>query len=83
MNLRFHRLAVAEIDHEVEYYEARQPGLGVELEAEIDTVFAIIVTGELPGWRAGSMSLYPQRASMRAIETTRSVVQAATAPSGA
>ena len=36
MNLRIHRLAVAEIDHEVDYYESRQPGLGTELENEID-----------------------------------------------
>ncbi len=42
MNLRVHRLAVAEIDHEVDYYEARQPGLGAELEDEIDAAFAMI-----------------------------------------
>lgn len=28
MILRIHRLAVAEIDHEVDYYEAHQAGLG-------------------------------------------------------
>ena len=42
MNVRFHRLAVAEIDHEVDYYEARQTGLGEELEDEIDTVLSMI-----------------------------------------
>lgn len=31
MNLRLHRLAVSEIDHEVDYYESRQTGLGAEL----------------------------------------------------
>ena len=36
VNLRFHRLAVAEIDREVDYYESHQVGLGVELEDEID-----------------------------------------------
>ena len=36
MNLRIQRLAVAEIDHEVDYYESRQAGLGAELEDEID-----------------------------------------------
>jgi hypothetical protein len=28
MSFRLHRLAVAEIDHEVDYYESRQTGLG-------------------------------------------------------
>jgi plasmid stabilization system protein ParE len=42
MNLRIHRLAIAEIDHEVDYYESRQAGLGAELEDEIDAVFALI-----------------------------------------
>ena len=36
MNLRIHRLAVAEIDREVDYYESRQVGLGMEPEDEID-----------------------------------------------
>ena len=36
MNLRVHRLAVAEIDYEVDYYESKQAGLGDELEDEID-----------------------------------------------
>ena len=43
MELRIHRLAVAEIDHEVDYYESRQPGLGDELEDEIDAVVAMIL----------------------------------------
>jgi toxin ParE1/3/4 len=43
MRLRIHRLAVAEIDHEVDYYESRQVGLGGELEDEIDVVLAMIV----------------------------------------
>jgi plasmid stabilization system protein ParE len=43
MKLRIHRLAVAEIDHEVDYYESRQPGLGSELENEIDAAFELIV----------------------------------------
>jgi plasmid stabilization system protein ParE len=43
MRLRLHRLAVAEIDHEVDYYEAREPGLGAELEDEIDAVLALIL----------------------------------------
>jgi hypothetical protein len=30
MNLRLHRLAVAESDHEVDYYESRVTGLGTE-----------------------------------------------------
>ena len=42
MNIRFHRLAVAEIDHEVDYYESRQTGLGTELENEIDTLLDLI-----------------------------------------
>jgi plasmid stabilization system protein ParE len=43
MNLRIHRLAVAEIDHEVDYYETRQVGLGAELEDEIDGVIEVIL----------------------------------------
>jgi hypothetical protein len=42
MNIRFHRLAIAEIDHEVDYYESRQIGLGEELEDEIDAVLTMI-----------------------------------------
>ncbi len=43
MNLRIHRLAVAEIDREVDYYQSRQVGLGTELEDEIDAAFSLIV----------------------------------------
>lgn len=43
MNLRIHRLAIAEIDHEVDYYESRQSGLGAELEDELDAVFELIL----------------------------------------
>jgi hypothetical protein len=43
MNLRIHRLAVAEIDHEVDFYESRQVGLGAELEDEIDAVLTLIL----------------------------------------
>ena len=46
MNIRFHRLAMIEIGHEVDYYESKHVGLGVELEAEIDTVVTMIT--ELP-----------------------------------
>jgi toxin ParE1/3/4 len=42
MNVRLHRLAVAEIDREVDYYESRQAGLGEELEVEIDTALAML-----------------------------------------
>jgi len=42
MNVRLHRLAVAEIDHEVDYYESRQRGLGQVLEDEIDDVLVMI-----------------------------------------
>jgi hypothetical protein len=42
MNVRFHRLAVAEIDHEVEYYESRQVGLGEVLQDEIDAVLSVV-----------------------------------------
>lgn len=41
--LRIHRLAVAEIEREVDYYESHQPGLGIELEDEIDATFSLIV----------------------------------------
>ena len=43
MKLRIHRLAVAEIDHEVDYYESQQVGLGAELEDELETAFELIV----------------------------------------
>ena len=53
MNLRIHRLAVAEIDHEVDYYESRQAGLGTELESEIDAAFSLILQfpEAAPQWR--------------------------------
>lgn len=53
MTLQIHRLAVTEIDHEVDYYEARQAGLGSELEDEIDAVFALILRfpKAAPQWR--------------------------------
>jgi hypothetical protein len=47
MKLRIHRLAVAEIDHEVHYYESRQEGLGNELEDERDALFEMMVTTAL------------------------------------
>jgi hypothetical protein len=43
LRLRIHRLALAEIDHEVDYYESRSAGLGAELEDEIDAVFETIL----------------------------------------
>ena len=42
MSLRLHRLAVEEIDHEVDYYESRYAGLGDELEDEIDAALDTI-----------------------------------------
>lgn len=42
MNLRLHRLAVDEIDREVDRYEAIQVGLGVALEDEIDAALDLI-----------------------------------------
>ena len=52
MNLRIHRLAVAEIDHEVDYYESCSAGLGAELE-EIDAVLETILQfpHAAPQWR--------------------------------
>jgi toxin ParE1/3/4 len=43
LKLRLHRLAVAEIDHEVDYYESCSAGLGAELEDEIDAVIETIL----------------------------------------
>ena len=43
MKLRIHRLAVEEIDHEVDYYESCSAGLGSELEEEIDAVLETIL----------------------------------------
>jgi toxin ParE1/3/4 len=53
MNFRLHRLAVAEIDHEVDYYESRQSGLGAELEDELDRAFSMILRFPLAAaqWR--------------------------------
>jgi toxin ParE1/3/4 len=53
LKLRIHRLAVAEIDHEVDYYESRSAGLGVELEDEIDAVIETILQfpRAAPHWR--------------------------------
>jgi len=53
MNLRIHRLAVAEIDHEVDYYESQQAGLGSELEDEIDVALSLILRfpEAAPQWR--------------------------------
>ena len=42
MNLRIHRLAVAQIDREVDYYESRQVGLGAELEDETAGALSLI-----------------------------------------
>ena len=53
MNVRIHRLAVAEIDHEVDYYESCSVGLGAELEDEIDAVLETILQfpQAAPQWR--------------------------------
>ena len=53
MKLRIHRLVVAEIDHEVDYYESRSVGLGAELEDEIDAVLETILEfpHAAPQWR--------------------------------
>lgn len=53
MNLRIHRLAVREIDHEVDYYESRQAGLGAELEDILEAAFAQILRfpESAPQWR--------------------------------
>ena len=53
MTLTFHRLAVAEIDHEVDYYESCSVGLGAELEDEIDAAIETILQFPLaaPQWR--------------------------------
>jgi toxin ParE1/3/4 len=53
MSLRIHRLAVVEIDREIDYYESRQTGLGTELEKEIDAAFSLLVQfpEAAPQWR--------------------------------
>lgn len=43
MKLRVHRLAVTEIDHEVDHYESCQTGLGDELEDAVDAAFEMIL----------------------------------------
>jgi toxin ParE1/3/4 len=43
MKLRIHRLAVEEIDHEVDYYESIHATLGAELEDEIDAALDVIL----------------------------------------
>ena len=54
MTFRIHRLAIVEIDHEVDYYESRQPGLGAELEEELEAVFATILRfpEAAPQWKS-------------------------------
>lgn len=53
MKLQIHRLAVVEIDHEVDYYDSCRAGLGAELEDEIDAVLATILEfpHAAPQWR--------------------------------
>ncbi len=53
MNLRIHRLAVAEIDHEVDYYESRETGLGTQPEDKIAAVYALLLRFPMaaPQWR--------------------------------
>ncbi|HEY4057388.1 MAG TPA: type II toxin-antitoxin system RelE/ParE family toxin [Kofleriaceae bacterium] len=43
MNLRLHRLAVEEIDYEVDYYESFQSGLGTELQLAVDASLELIL----------------------------------------
>jgi plasmid stabilization system protein ParE len=67
VNLRIHRLAVAEIDREVDFYESRQAGLGTELEDEIDAAFSLILRfleaapqwRERPGRRVAVLDRFP------------------------
>jgi toxin ParE1/3/4 len=53
LKLRIHRLAIAEIDHEVDYYESCHEGLGAVLEDEIDAVLETILQfpEAAPQWR--------------------------------
>jgi len=53
LKLAIHRLAVAEIDHEVDYYESCSAGLGTELEDEIDAAIETILRfpQAAPQWR--------------------------------
>jgi plasmid stabilization system protein ParE len=67
LKLQIHRLAVDEIDHEVDYYESFRTGLGAELEAEIDAVLDTILefpraasqSGGRPGRRAAVLDRFP------------------------
>lgn len=43
MKLKIHRLAVAEIDHEVDYYESKQTGLGTALEDDVEAALDLIL----------------------------------------
>jgi toxin ParE1/3/4 len=43
MNLRLHRLAVEEIDYEVDYYESFHTGLGTELRLVVDAALDLIL----------------------------------------
>ncbi len=54
MKLRVHRLAVTEIDHEVDHYESYQVGLGEELEEAIDAAFEKILRfpEAAPQWKS-------------------------------
>ena len=54
MTFRIHRLAIVEIDHEVDYYESLQLGLGAELEEELEAVFATILrfSEAAPQWKS-------------------------------
>jgi hypothetical protein len=69
-----HRLAVAEIVHEVDHYESRQSGLGAELEDEVDAVLELIM--RLPyARRSGSNARIvasPCSAAFRSPSRTRS-----------
>lgn len=53
MKLRVHRLAVTEIDHEVDYYESCQTGLGDELEDAVEAAFELILRfpDAAPPWK--------------------------------
>jgi hypothetical protein len=88
MNLRIHRLAVAEIDHEVDYYESRQAGLGKELEDEIDAALLLILRfpEAAPQWRERPdrrvtalnhfRSRFPIRSRTRTLSSSRLHTQA-------
>jgi hypothetical protein len=77
MNLRIHRLAVAEIDREVDYYESRQAGLGTELENEIDAAFSLILRFHeaAPQWRDRQDRRWPYSIAFRSQFLTRSHIR--------